>query len=231
MFSWPEEKLLVIPNAVDVEALRLPKLPWGSFNLAVTGWVPKRKRLDRALDLLELLRAEDPRFRLLLKGRPPWQYEWLWQREDERAYFEAQLRRVRGSRLLSEGVSFEPFGEDIPAFLQKVGMLLSTSDHEGHQVALAEGMASGCVPVILERPGAPEQYSDRWVHPSPEAAAPAILELFDRDLFAAEQRLAQQFARRWSLGAIMPMWDRVLGLPSPASGGMVESANVTLASG
>ena len=231
MFSWPEEKLLVIPNAVDVEALRLPKLPWGSFNLAVTGWVPKRKRLDRALDLLELLRAEDPRFRLLLKGRPPWHYEWLWQREDERAYFEEQLRRVRGSRLLSEGVSFEPFGEDIPAFLQKVGMLLSTSDHEGHQVALAEGMASGCVPVILERPGAREQYSDRWVHPSPEAAAPAILELFDRDLFVAEQRLAQQFARRWSLDAIMPMWDRVLGLPSPASGGMVESANVTLASG
>ncbi len=109
-------------------------------------------------------------------------------------------------------MALEPFREDIPTFLQKVGFILSTSDHEGHQVAVAEGMASGCVPVILERPGAREQYSDRWVHASPEAAAVAIHDLMDGGMIPAEQRGAEEFAQRWSLEAILPEWDLVLGL-------------------
>ncbi len=44
-YSWPEEKLLVVPNAVDLEALGREKLAWGRFNLALIGYVPQRKRL------------------------------------------------------------------------------------------------------------------------------------------------------------------------------------------
>jgi glycosyltransferase involved in cell wall biosynthesis len=218
-FGWPEEKLLVVPNAIDVEALRRPKVPWSSFNLALVGYVPSRKRLDRALDLLELLRAEDGRFRLLLKGRHPDEHEWLWQREDERSYFQEQFRRIRGSPLLRRGVSFEPYREGIGGFLQKAGFIVSTSDHEGHQVSVAEGMASGCVPVILERPGASEQYEERWVHQTPEDAARDIMRLVENDLLRAEQIRAGEFVRRWSLEEIMPVWDDLLSLPASRSRG------------
>ncbi len=218
-FGWPEEKLLVVPNAIDVEALRRPKVPWSSFNLALVGYVPERKRLDRALDLLERLRSHDGRFRLLLKGRHPEEHGWLWKREDERRYFQEQFRRIRGSPLLRQGVSFEPYREGIGGFLQKAAFVVSTSDHEGHQVSIAEGMASGCVPVILERPGASEQYDERWVHQTPEGAARAIIELVEDDLLRAEQIRARENVRRWSLEAIMPVWDELLSLPSPRPDG------------
>ena len=215
-FGWPKEKLLVVPNAIDIEALGRPKLSWSSFNLALLGYVPSRKRLDRALDLIERLRSEDGRFRLLLKGRPPWEQEWLWARTRERSYFQEQFRRIRGSPVLRQGVSFEPYREEIGAFLGKAAFILSTSDHEGHQVSVAEGMASGCVPVILERPGAVDQYPERWVHRTTEDAAKAILELLEHGL-TAEQYQAREFANRWSLEEIMPIWDEVLNLPSPRS--------------
>jgi hypothetical protein len=76
-------------------------------------------------------------------------------------------------------------------------------------------MACGCVPVILERPGASEQYDERWVHQTPEGAARAIIGLVEDDLLRAEQILAAEYVRRWSLEAIMPVWDELLSLPSP----------------
>jgi glycosyltransferase involved in cell wall biosynthesis len=93
-----------------------------------------------------------------------------------------------------------------------VGMIVSTSDYEGHQVAVAEGMASGCIPVVLDRLGAREQYDAPWVHESPDAAAASILRLLETGQFEAEQRRSAEFADRWSLERIMPLWDEVLGL-------------------
>ena len=37
--------------------------------------------------------------------------------------------------------------EDLPSLFRQAGFVLSTSDSEGHQVSLAEGAASGAVPV------------------------------------------------------------------------------------
>ncbi len=219
-YSWPAEKLRVVPNAVDLDALRREKLPGSSFNLGMVGYVPAIKRPDRALDLLELLRARDPRFRLILKGRPPWAYPWMGRREDELHYFQELYRRIEAAPLLRDAVSFEEFSPNIPAFLRKVGTIVSTSDYEGHQVGLAEGMASGCVPVVIDRPGARQQYSDRWVHSSPDEAAAALLGLFGEGTLEAEQRRAAEFAERWGLEEIMPAWDEILGLPSASPQGL-----------
>jgi glycosyltransferase involved in cell wall biosynthesis len=210
--SWPREKLCVIPNAIDPATLRRPKLPGSGFNLGLIGYVPALKRLDRALDLLELLRARDPRFRLIVKGTHPWELEWLMRREEEWSFFQSQYQRVRSAPLLAEAVSFEPFDPNVPAFLRKIGVIVSTSDWEGHQVALAEAMASGSMPVILDRPGAREQYPDRWVHDSADEAARQVLDVIGAGGMQEEQQLAREFADRWGLEAVMPLWDRVLGL-------------------
>ena len=212
-YDWPVEKLRLIPNAVDVRALRREKLPGSMFNLGMIGFVPAIKRIDRALDILELLRARDRRFRLLVKGQPPWVFPWMRQRDEERRMFQEAYRRIESAPLLRGAVSFEEHGPNIPAFLRKVGVILSTSDWEGHQVALAEGMASGCVPVILDRPGAREQYDEAWIHNSPDEAAASIIRLVESGQFEAEQQRSAEFADRWSLERIMPLWDEVLGLP------------------
>jgi len=236
-YSWDvaDPRFVVVPNGIEVDALAQAKLPGARFNLAAIGYVPRLKRLDRALDVLDLLRARDPRYRLLVKGRAPWEYEWMRGRPEERGYFERLLRRIERSPNLRRAVSFEPFGEDVPAFLRQAGWVLSTSEVEGHSVAVAEGMASGAIPAILERPGAGEQYEARWVYPGAAEAARAILaaqatlsvrgdvEAPQRRDFAAESEAARRFAERWSWERLWPAWERLLLRGEPA-GAVREAA-------
>jgi glycosyltransferase involved in cell wall biosynthesis len=225
-YGWDagDPRLRIVPNGIDPGVLSAPKLPGAQFTLAAIGYVPRLKRLDRALDVLDLLRLRDERYRLLVKGRAPWEYEWMVGRTEERHYFAELLQRIERSPNLRRAVSFEPFGDDVPAFLRQAGWILSTSEVEGHSVALAEGMASGAVPAILQRPGAGEQYEPRWLHADAPAAAQAILSLLERGEVRQEGERAAAFAEeRWSWEHLGPAWDRLL-LREPAAPGPSLSA-------
>jgi glycosyltransferase involved in cell wall biosynthesis len=212
-FGWDpgDPRLKIVPNAVDAVALRRPKLPDTQFTLGLIGYVPWIKRLDRALDILELLRVQDDRYRLVVKGRGPWEYPWMISRDLERRRYEQTFARIERSPSLRRAVAFEPYGEDIPEFLQDVGWILSTSEIEGHSVALAEGMTAGSVPVIIDRPGARNQYEPQWVHDSPEDAAVAIAGATMHNTFARQAESARRFASRWSWERIGLVWDQLLG--------------------
>lgn len=219
-YGWDpsDSRFQVVPNGIDLSALSAAKLPGARYALATIGYVPRLKRLDRALDILDLLRARDERYRLLIKGRAPWEYEWMSGRREERLYFADLLRRIERSPNLRRAVSFEPFGDDVPKFLCQAGWILSTSEVEGHSVALAEGMASGAAPVVLERPGASEQYEPRWLHADAGAAAKAILNTAARGEVDAEGEAARGFAERWGWEQLGPVWERLLlGEPTPAA--------------
>jgi glycosyltransferase involved in cell wall biosynthesis len=211
-WGWdPDDpRFRVVPNGIDPAALSLPKLPGAEFTLAEVGYVPRLKRLDRALDVLERLRARDERYRLLVKGREPWEYGWMGGREEDRAYYERLFERLERAPQLREAVDFEPFGDDVPEFLRKAGWILSTGEVEGHSVALAEGMASGAVPVVLERPGATEQYEPRWVHADAAAAANWTLTVQEHGESPTEGEAARRFAERWSWERVGPVWDELL---------------------
>jgi glycosyltransferase involved in cell wall biosynthesis len=214
--GWdPEDaRFAIVPNGVDLGALQRPKPPGARYSLGAVGYVPRLKRIDRALDLLELLRRHDRRYRLVIKGREPWEHGWMAARDEERGYYEDLSRRVEQAPGLRGAVDFESFGDDVPAFLRQVGWLLSTSEVEGHSVALAEGMASGAAPVILDRPGARDQYEERWVHGDVAAAAEAILAVESRGELAVEGEAARQFAERWSWERQGPVWDELLAAPA-----------------
>jgi glycosyltransferase involved in cell wall biosynthesis len=216
-FGWDPAKLRVIPNSVDVDRFRLVKADGARHTLAMVGYVPKRKRLDRALDLIEGLRRRDPRFRLLLVGHPPSEFDWVVRRPEEIDYFRRCYARIQTSDELRGGIAFLPFTEDLPSLFQLAGFVLSTSDSEGHQVSLAEGAASGAVPVLIDRPGAAEQYPSRWVHRTIDEAAAAIAGL-DAGGWAAEQGIAADHAATWSPERILPQWRGVLGLAPGESG-------------
>jgi len=205
-----DSRFEVVPNGIEPSPLGPPKLPGAQFTLASVGYVPRLKRLDLALDVLELLRRRDNRYRLLVKGREPWEYPWMAGRSEERHYYEKLLDRLERAPSLRGAVDFEPFDDHVPAFLRQAGWVLSTSEVEGHSVALAEGMASGAVPAILERPGAGEQYEERWVHADAGAAAAAILAVEERGAWVAESEAARSFAERWSWERLEPAWDRLL---------------------
>ena len=219
-WGWDAEdpRMRVVPNGVDAGALALPKLAGAERTLAMVGYVPRLKRLDRALDLLAALRRRDERFRLAVKGREPWEHERIGLGEEDRAYYGRLGERLEREPALRGAVSFEPFGDDVAEFLRRAGWIVSASEVEGHSVALAEGMASGAAPLVWERPGAREQYGERWVHADAEAAALWMLNVLEHEQSAQEGEAAAAWAaERWGWERLGPVWDELLGLPEPAA--------------
>lgn len=172
--GWPREKCVVVPNMVNTAVFDLPKPEAARFTLGLLTWHRQLKRLDRALDVLEALRAEDSRYTLRIKGARPEDMASVWKYEVERDYFTKQYQRIANSDHLKDAVSFDPPGPDVPEWFQMIGHVLSFSDVESFHLAAAEGMASRSVPVIIDRDGAREVFDGRWVVADTNAAVRAI---------------------------------------------------------
>jgi glycosyltransferase involved in cell wall biosynthesis len=209
-FGWDPSRSVVIPNWVDTVSLDRPKMAGARFTLGMLGWVPLRKRLDRALDILELLRAADPRFRLVVKGLAPWDYVWVAKRPHERDYFDALGDRIRSAPLLRDAVSFESPGPDVGSWMRKIGWVLSVSDDESFHLAPAEGMASRAVPVLLPWPGAADMYQDRWIHQTVFDAARAIRNGVLEGTWRDEGERARESVGRYAVESVLPTWDKVV---------------------
>lgn len=214
--GWPASKVTVVPNVVDVADLDRPKRPGARFHLGVIGWVPARKRLDRALDILTELRRVDPRYRLFVKSKMPWDYWWVWRRPAERTYADDQMRRIATSPLLTDAVVFDRFGANVASWLRGIGGVLSTSDDESFHLAPAEGMASGAVPVILPWPGADTVYDPQWIHSDPQAAAAAVLTREAEGEWPAASALVRDQVMAFAPQTVLSAWDQLLvaNLPS-----------------
>src|SRR5579859_4780461 len=208
--GWPEAKVVTVSNAIDVAQLDRPKLDGARFHLGLVGIVPSRKRMDLALDVLEELRREDDRYLLFIKSGMPWEHWWVWQNPAEREHYAAALRRVQRSPLLRGAVVFDDAGPDVPAWLRRVGFMLSTSDDESFHVAPAEGMASRAVPVLRHWPGAETIYDTRWLHETPPQMAEAIAAISDDESWRATGELARQQVLAWDLTEVTGAWHGVL---------------------
>jgi glycosyltransferase involved in cell wall biosynthesis len=209
--GWPEAKVVTVPNAIDIAQLDRPKLDGARFHLGLVGIVPSRKRMDVALDVLEELRREDDRYLLFIKSGMPWEHWWVWQNPAEREHYAAALRRVQRSPLLRGAVVFDDAGPDVPAWMRRVGFMLSTSDDESFHVAPAEGMASRAVPVLRHWPGAETIYDTRWIHRGPAEMAAAIRALSDEaDWRAAGEEAHAQAAAAFNLPCVCEAWRDLL---------------------
>ncbi|WP_227022926.1 glycosyltransferase family protein [Actinomadura rubrobrunea] len=209
--GWSPDKIVVVPNWVDDRQLDRPKLAGAEHHLGIIGIAPSRKRLDLALDVVEELRRDDLRFTLFVKSKLPWEYWWIWQRDEERAHYEKVFRRIRRSPLLAGGVVFDPYGRDVAAWLRRIGFVLSTSDDESFHLAPAEGMASGAVPVVRNWPGADTIYDARWIHDDAPAMAASIAATVRGGLWETERRAARDQVRRaYGLDEVCRRWTDLL---------------------
>ena len=204
--GWPASKVVTVPNPLDLSQLDRAKLDGAQHNLGLIGIVPSRKRLDLALDVLEELRRDDDRYLLFVKSGMPWQHWWVWQNPAERDHYNAALRRVQRSPLLQGAVVFDDAGPDVPAWLRRVGFVLSTSDDESFHVAPAEGMASGAVPVIRNWPGAETIYDKRWIQPTPAEMAAFVSSLSDPADWRAAGDEAKEQVRSFRLEDVCQAW-------------------------
>ncbi|WP_422115729.1 glycosyltransferase [Brachybacterium sp. UNK5269] len=174
----PEDRSVVVPNFVRTDALARPKRDGARHTLGLVGIVPQRKRLDLAIDLVERLHLADPRFRLRIKGRRPEEYPWMEKRPEEMRYYRELYERI--DRLNAEAgeeiVIFDPHGDDMAAWYQDIGIVISTSDFESFHLTLADGAASGAEAVSLAWDGADLIYPDSMLFPDIESMADGLLD-------------------------------------------------------
>jgi glycosyltransferase involved in cell wall biosynthesis len=185
-------RIHVLPQYIDWNGLQRPKLPEARFTLGLVGINPfEHKRFDRALDFFAALRARDNRFRLAVRSSMPWEIQWVWDRQDDtRSQFEAVFARIYGDSDLAATVRFDPAGPDMEEWYRGIGTILSSSDSEGCHTSVIEGMASGCLPVVHDWPGARSLF-DPYVHGDMCDAIPALIAFADQgSLDIARQSLA-----------------------------------------
>ena len=192
----PSDKAIVIPNPVDTAALDLAKADDARHRLGLVGIVPAQKRLDCALDVLALLRKQDRRYQLHIKGKRPQDYPWMAGRPDEMAFYQRQEERIASDPNLQGAVHFDGHGNDMADWYRKVGVVLSVSDFESFHLTLADGGASGCVPVSLPWAGADQIYPSDWIHPGIGDMADYIVDATSSDeRWRAEGAAAKSFVQ------------------------------------
>lgn len=172
----PKQRTIVIPNPVDTKSLDRPKYPESEKSIGFVGIVPRSKRLDLALDVLEQVLSEDPEYVLRIKGKTPEDYPWMKNRPEEMDYYGEQYARIDHLNRKYPGcVVFDGFGADMADWYSQVGVVLSTSDFESFHLTIADGAASGALPVCLNWPGADRIYPQSWLTPNTVSAAQRIL--------------------------------------------------------
>jgi len=228
--GWPAAKVITVPNALDVLQFDRPKLDGARFHLGMTSMVPRRKRLDLALDVLEELRRDDDRYQLFVKSGMPWELWWVWSHQEERQHYFEAFRRVQRSPLLRGAVVFDDGGPDVPAWLRRIGFILSTSDDESFHMAPAEGMASRAVPVIRHWPGAETIYDTRWISETPAEMAASIASLSSPEAWEAARQTAHEQVRAFDLGNVAETLLRLIRGES-ADGGPVRQLSGTSSAG
>ncbi|MFM8331984.1 MAG: glycosyltransferase family 4 protein [Candidatus Methylumidiphilus sp.] len=174
---------LLLYNAFDVDAVERAgaSVRRDIKSLAVMGYVPKIKRLDRAIDVFSRLYQSDPRFSLHIKGKSAREMDWIWKKESQ--FFIEQKMRLDVLSDKGAAVTAQPYDDKVHEWLGSKGFLLSASDIEGSHQAVAEAMAVGTVPVIygdwVDRFGARLLYPSELCFSSFDDAVEFIRKLSD----------------------------------------------------
>ncbi|OUE44883.1 hypothetical protein BZY95_05100 [Billgrantia desiderata SP1] len=207
VFGFPYEKTSVIPNLLDESKFTSKeKTSDAKFTLGIIGVAPSRKRLDRAIDLLEELLVDDDRYCLRVKGKHPLDYGWLLRREEERNYYRNVFQRINSTPSLRHKVIFDPPGDDINDWFTMVGFILSPSDFESFHLAIGEGMLTCATPVIWSWEGASEIWpNENIVKNITEAKARVKDSIYEKKQVGREFVLA-----RYSSIRVSEHWEKIL---------------------
>jgi glycosyltransferase involved in cell wall biosynthesis len=177
--GWPAKKIIVEPQYVNAAYFDRPKQPGSEKTLGFVGIVAfNHKRFDRAVDVLERVLARDPDFKLRVRSRMPWEFPWAWEADPQAQYnYQTLFERIRTTPALRDAVIFDQPGADMGEWYRNVGFMLSTSETEGCHTSIAEGMASGAIPVLINWEGADLVYPADYVHGDTDEMADYIIEM------------------------------------------------------
>jgi glycosyltransferase involved in cell wall biosynthesis len=194
-FSQYSDRIYLVFNPIDIPAFSCDKLPGAKFNLGFIGMVPKRKNLKLAVEIVQKIRRIDSRYSLSILGKMPEEYPWMRSREDELTYYSRLFEDLSNSDDIN-AVQFDGFTHDVSGWFEKIGFLLSTSDHEGSHQSVAEAMVSGSIPIIRNWEGAELLYPKKYIFLDPEKAVNLIMHYSKPEHYEVARQKNKQFAEQ-----------------------------------
>jgi glycosyltransferase involved in cell wall biosynthesis len=169
--GYPNNRITLLPNGADVNALARHHEPRGRFDLICIGRLLPHKHVELAIGALARLRRTRPNATLAIVGDGP-----------ERRRLERQVMDLD----LAGAVRF--FGklrvaEEVYALMKSSRVLVAPSEREGFGISVVEGWACGlpavacagaenAIPELIDEP-----YKGRVVAPSAESIAEGCSEL------------------------------------------------------
>ncbi|WP_429041714.1 glycosyltransferase family 4 protein [Aeromonas veronii] len=191
----------IMENYVDCDDLNKPKYESAKYTLGIVGVVPRMKRLDKALDILEALNSMSPKYTLRVKGKLAKDYPWMLNRPEEMAYYNDLENRIANSPYLRDAVIFDGHGNDMAEWFRHVGYLLSVSDFEGCHLSAMEAMAAGTIPLIHKWEGADEIYPGNSIFDCIPDITTYLLN--DNSKYLQRRIEAEKYAIRWNVEGIV----------------------------
>lgn len=191
----PESRLEVIENGVNTE--KYAGKGCGEINrtLIYFGRWSSNKGLLEALNLMTVLRRQDPRWQLIIAGR---EYDFSLETLDQ---------EIRRRNLADGAVTLEasPSDERLSELMEQAAWFLCLSRHEGFGLAAIEAMSAGLTPVLSSIPPFRKLTEASGIGiaadaGAPEAMAAQLQALYDQGQAAHEKRRerAMAFSRQYS---------------------------------
>ena len=198
-FSTIRKKLIVIHNGISSTAFSRQGEKRSRSYISI-GRVSANKRLDHLLATFHSVIDKEPAVTLLIVGEGPLVLLDEYRERVKRWGMEKSIRIPGG---VSETHKH--------ALLSHAQFFVSASAYEGFGIAVLEGMAAGCVPIVNDIPAFQDllkgtghliDYSD------PEKAAAAILRIMDQPI---NVQAVKNEAKKYEWKKIIKQWEQVYG--------------------
>lgn len=135
-----KERVTVVPNGVDLEALRSSRPSSQSYDVLYVGRLLEHKHVDLLLDALVQLRARGRELSCAIVGTGP-----------ERGRLEEQIER-EGLRSAVDMLGGQADQREIFGLMRSAGVFVLPSTREGYGIVVAEALACGLPVVTTNHP-------------------------------------------------------------------------------
>ena len=186
----------VVPNVVQADRFHDTKTEGHRRRLVVVGWGQVVKDPLWALEVLALLRADDPSWHLTFLGADFLRGKYV----SSDHYMTALVERLVQDDV-RDAVDFVGWTEDIAPHLARAGFVISASRRESFGIGVMEAAGSGAVPVVRDWPvfaaldGARSVAPEEWVVGTVAEAADRIRGLAEEPEWTRASDRARQEVR------------------------------------
>lgn len=181
----PNVRTSIIYNGVDLHRFALPPNKPITKKIGSVGYINYKKNPSLLLYAFKKIHEYDPEYTLHIAG----------QHQDPR--IELYITNFLKRHPLP--VFFDGWVGDMPGWYRDKQFVISTSLFESFHYSIAEGMASGCLPLIHDWYGADYLYPEQYLFGDPDSCLELVKTLESSDVAARREENRRFIAGRYSL--------------------------------